>query len=122
MTLAYTDVLLSSDSPFELQKEINFIFDIVIGIQSHHSSYLHIMPFLPCFMPLILTYVLNCPKGISKAKEKGLETRSILKESFQFKFLRQNNILIKALDKETLNIFAKLKKNVLLAGDSTLVP
>jgi hypothetical protein len=54
MTLAYADVLLSSDSLFEAWKEINFIFDIVIGIQSHHSSCLHIMPFLLCFMPLIL--------------------------------------------------------------------
>lgn len=71
MTVTYTDVLLPSDSPFEPQKGINFIFDIVIATQSHHNSYLHIMPFLPYFVPLILSHLLNCPKGISKTKEKG---------------------------------------------------
>jgi hypothetical protein len=38
VTLAYTDVLFSSDSFLEDQKEINFIFDIVIGVQSYYNS------------------------------------------------------------------------------------
>lgn len=71
MTLINTDVLLSSDSPFEPQKGIQFILDIVIGIQSHHNSYLHIMPFLPRFRPLILIHVLNCSKGICKTRGAG---------------------------------------------------
>lgn len=58
--------------PFEPQKSINFIFDIMIVIQSHHNSDIHIMPFLPCFVLLILTDVLNCTKVISKTKRKGL--------------------------------------------------
>lgn len=78
------------------------------------------MPLLPCFMPLILTHVLNCPKGISETKEEGLEIRSILKESYKFKFLRKNNTLIKALKKKP-QYFCKIK-TVLLAENSTLVP
>ena len=84
MTLAYTDVLLSSDSPFEPQKRIHFIFDVVIGVQSHHHSALPIMSFLPCFMPLSATHICNYPEGILKIRG-GDEKRSILKDDFRFK-------------------------------------
>lgn len=72
MTLAYTDVLISSDSLFELQKRINFIFDIVIVIQSHHNSNIHIGLFLPCliYAPYFDPH-LNCTKVISKTKMRG---------------------------------------------------
>ena len=123
MTLAYTDVLPSSDSPFEPQKGLHFIFDIVIGIQSHHHSSLHIMSFSPYFKPLIWPHVWNYPEGISKIKEEGLETRSILKEGCKFTFLRKTNTLIKVLGKKKdCQYFCKIKKKGLPAGDSTLVP
>lgn len=117
MTLAHADVLLSSDSPFEPQKGLHFIFDIVIGIQSHHHSSLHIMSFSPCFMPLIWPHVWNYPEGISKIKEEGLETRSILKEGFKFTFLRKMNTLIKVLGKKKdCQYFCKMKKKVCRLG------
>lgn len=72
MTLAYTDVLLSSDSLFGPQRRIHFIFDIVIVIQSHHNSDIHIGPFLPCliYAPDFDPH-LNCTKIISKTKIRG---------------------------------------------------
>lgn len=67
--------------------------------------------FFPCFMPLIWPHVWNYPEGISKIKEEGLETRSILKEGFKFTFLRKTNTLIKVLGKKKIvNIFAKWRK------------
>lgn len=38
VTLAYTDILFSSDSFLEDHKGINFIFDTVIGVQSYYNS------------------------------------------------------------------------------------
>lgn len=59
-------------------------------------------------MPLIWPHVWNYPEGISKIKEEGLETRSVLKEGFKFTFLRKTHTLIKVLGKKKIvNIFAK---------------
>lgn len=49
LTLANTDVLSSSDSFFEDQKVINFIFDIVIGYSHAITHVFHIMGFMICF-------------------------------------------------------------------------
>lgn len=49
LTLTYTDFLSSSDSFFEDEKEINFIFDIVIGVQSYYNSYISHYYFLAFF-------------------------------------------------------------------------
>lgn len=68
LTLAHTDVMSSSDSFFEDQKDINSFLDIVIGVQSYYNSY--IFYYIFCFVSMLLDFdsILKMSKEFQKWK------------------------------------------------------